>query len=262
MAPADAKCKSTTVHHWKMFVRHKEEGKWPWEAVFLSDSAPESPVSWSLFSFGGKLSSVESLKSLNKRLATQKCQYQPRRWRVPSNTVYLDSELLPRTQAFRQADAEPFLPAELQWVSVLPRQELQRHDAHSHQLVLVQLLKAFSDDCTHPLQPKKNQWGFPNSTMFLKSGPNVEFKCCSVKCATIMWVKTAASLPASTVLWRPSPWSFQSRSLCLPGWWGEWRLSDSDQLPQRHPAEQKEGSYLQLLWYGRNNTASNLALKL
>lgn len=70
---------------------------------------------------------------------------------------YLDGELLPRTQAVGQGDGEPLLPAELQGVCVLVRKELKRHDAHSHQLVLVQLLKALSDDCTYPLSKMEKQ---------------------------------------------------------------------------------------------------------
>lgn len=65
--------------------------------------------------------------------------------------AYLDCELLPRTQAVRLGDGEPLLPAELQRVCAVAGQELERHDAHSHQLVLVQLLKALGDDRAHPL---------------------------------------------------------------------------------------------------------------
>lgn len=65
--------------------------------------------------------------------------------------AYLDGELLPRTQAVRLGDGELLLPAELQRVRVLAGQELQRHDAHPHQLVLVQLLEALGDDRPHPL---------------------------------------------------------------------------------------------------------------
>lgn len=64
---------------------------------------------------------------------------------------HLDSELLPRTQPLGHRDAELLLPAEFQGVCVLVREELQRHDAHSHQLVLVQLLKALGDDCAYTL---------------------------------------------------------------------------------------------------------------
>lgn len=64
----------------------------------------------------------------------------------------LDSELLPRTQALGQGDGEPLLPAELQRVGVLAGQELERHDAHPNQLVLVQRLEALGDDRTDPHQ--------------------------------------------------------------------------------------------------------------
>lgn len=72
-------------------------------------------------------------------------------------TSYLDGELLPWTQALWQGDGEPLLPGELQGVGILVRKELKRHDAHSHQLVLVQLLKALSDDCTYSLSKTKKE---------------------------------------------------------------------------------------------------------
>lgn len=64
---------------------------------------------------------------------------------------YLDCELLPGTQAVGHDDAELLLPAELQGVCVLLGKELKRHDTHSHQLVLVELLKALGDDRTDAL---------------------------------------------------------------------------------------------------------------
>lgn len=39
------------------------------------------------------------------------------------------------------------------------------------------------------------------------------------------------------VLWLPSLWSSQIRSLSLQGWWAGFLLSGRVQLPQRHPAE-------------------------
>lgn len=71
--------------------------------------------------------------------------------------AYLDSKLLPGTQAVWQGDGEPLLPAELQRVCVLTGQKLERYDAHSHQLVLVELLKALGDDCAYPLFTAKKQ---------------------------------------------------------------------------------------------------------
>lgn len=65
---------------------------------------------------------------------------------------YLDSELLPGTQGLWDNDAEPLLPTELQSVCVLTWKKLERHDAHSDQLVLVQLLKALCDDGAYPLK--------------------------------------------------------------------------------------------------------------
>ena len=59
---------------------------------------------------------------------------------------------------------------------------------------------------------------------------------CPVQCVVCL----CGGLPAGMVLSLPSPWSFQSRSLCQPGWWGECRLSDSARLPQRHPADHKD----------------------
>lgn len=67
------------------------------------------------------------------------------------SAAYLDSELLPRSQALWQDDAELLLPTELQRVGILAGEELERHDAHSYQLVLVQLLKALCDYCTYAL---------------------------------------------------------------------------------------------------------------
>lgn len=64
---------------------------------------------------------------------------------------YLDGELLPGTQAVGHDDAKPLLAAELQGVCVLLGKELKRHDTHSHQLVLVELLKALGDDRTDTL---------------------------------------------------------------------------------------------------------------
>lgn len=73
------------------------------------------------------------------------------------HTLYLDGELLPWTQALWQDDGEPLLPGELQGVGTLIRKELKWHDAHSHQLVLVQLLKALSDDRTYSLSKTKKE---------------------------------------------------------------------------------------------------------
>lgn len=70
---------------------------------------------------------------------------------------HLDRELLPRTQPLGHRDGELLLPAEFQGVCALVREELQRHDAHSHQLVLVQLLKALGDDCAYALSEKEER---------------------------------------------------------------------------------------------------------
>lgn len=70
--------------------------------------------------------------------------------------AYLNGELLPGTQALWQDDAEALLPAELQRVGALAGQELKRHDAHPHQLGLVELLEAFGDDRSHALQAHRN----------------------------------------------------------------------------------------------------------
>lgn len=70
---------------------------------------------------------------------------------------YLHCKLLPGTQAFRHRDGELLLPAELQRIGVLLGQELQRHDAHAHQLVLVQLLEALSNDRTYALAESKTR---------------------------------------------------------------------------------------------------------
>lgn len=50
-------------------------------------------------------------------------------------------------------------------------QELKRHDAHAHQLVLVQLLEALGDDCAYALMEGKS----PRSDVRRKntSGMNV-----------------------------------------------------------------------------------------
>lgn len=76
-----------------------------------------------------------------------------KRWpQRPQTFRYLDGELLPRTQLLRNDHAEPLLPAELQGVGVLAREELERHDAHPNQLVLVEFLEALGDDGAHPLK--------------------------------------------------------------------------------------------------------------
>lgn len=72
-----------------------------------------------------------------------------------AGAAYLNGELLAGTQALWHDDAEALLPTELQRVGALAGQKLQRHDAHPHQLGFVELLKAFGDDGTHPLQAQR-----------------------------------------------------------------------------------------------------------
>ena len=84
------------------------------------------------------------------------------RGRGGSAAAYLDSELLPRTQAFWQDDAELLLPAELQRVGALAWKKLERHDAHPHQLAPVQLGEALGDDCANSLQAQQPQRALTN----------------------------------------------------------------------------------------------------
>lgn len=70
---------------------------------------------------------------------------------------YLHCKLLPGTQAFRHRDGELLFPAQLQRISVLLGQELKRHDAHAHQLVLVQPLEALGNDRAYALSERKTR---------------------------------------------------------------------------------------------------------
>ncbi|TNN79853.1 hypothetical protein EYF80_009890 [Liparis tanakae] len=68
------------------------------------------------------------------------------------SVLHLHCELLPGPRAVGPGDAEPLLAAELQRVGAVAGQKLERHDAHPHQLALVQLLEALGDDRANPLK--------------------------------------------------------------------------------------------------------------
>lgn len=115
---------------------------------------------------------------------------------------YRDGELLPGTQPVGEGDAEFLLPGELQGVCGLVGQELERHDAHPHQLVLVQLLEALGNDGANALLKQRRRGGQKMVSMgdvCAECGAGVQ-----------------SYLPAGTALWQPSPWSFQTRSPFLP----------------------------------------------
>lgn len=119
---------------------------------------------------------------------------------------YLHCELLPRTQAVGHRDSELLFPAEAQGIGVLLRQELKRHDAHAHQLVLVQLLEALGDDCAYALMERKSP----------RSDKRREKEECERGRHHVKKKHGHLSLPAGRVPSPPSLWSFRNRSLFPP----------------------------------------------